>query len=357
MTAGVSRCCPDVSSSPADARSDNRWIDAGQQAYLASGITLDHVEAGDRARPTVLLIMGMTGQRILWPRELVAALVDAGLHVVAFDHRDVGRSSILEDAPVDLESVTAAMSGHAFDAPYGLADMAADALGLLDHLEVERAHVVGVSMGGMIAQHLAIDHAERVASLTSINSSPGIAPPTEPVHPLVVIPDPTPPTDAEAFVDWFVDGLAEHRAHRVILDLLEPWSVLDAAAAALPPGGVVLSYTPTVPQVMRFTETLWADGRFANVATTETLVRGWDVDGLAVRPKHRMVAHTAFLTTARRVPRRDEGGPPPPRRKADAAEAHVTWHDTGARDIATPEAGAEPTDLDDPVEVSGTSEA
>jgi tRNA (adenine57-N1/adenine58-N1)-methyltransferase catalytic subunit len=122
-----------------------------------------------------------------------------------------------------------------------------------------------------------------------------------------------------------VAGLADLRAHRVILDLLEPWAVADAVAAALAPGGIVLSYTPTVPQVMRFTETLWDDGRFADVRTTETLVRGWDVDGLAVRPKHRMVAHTAFLTTARRVPAREEGGPPRPRRKADAGGAGVTW--------------------------------
>jgi tRNA (adenine57-N1/adenine58-N1)-methyltransferase catalytic subunit len=122
-----------------------------------------------------------------------------------------------------------------------------------------------------------------------------------------------------------VAGLADLRAHRVILDLLEPWAVAGAVADALAPGGIVLSYTPTVPQVMRFTETLWDDGRFADVRTTETLVRGWDVDGLAVRPKHRMVAHTAFLTTARRVPAREEGGPPRPRRKADAGGAGVTW--------------------------------
>ncbi|MEX1177898.1 MAG: tRNA (adenine-N1)-methyltransferase [Nitriliruptor sp.] len=122
-----------------------------------------------------------------------------------------------------------------------------------------------------------------------------------------------------------VDGLAALDAHRVVLDLLEPWAVVEAVAAALAPGGIVLSYTPTVPQVMRFTETLWADGRFADVRTTESLVRGWDVDGLAVRPRHRMVAHTAFLTTARRVPHRDEGGPPRPRRKADAGGAGVVW--------------------------------
>jgi tRNA (adenine57-N1/adenine58-N1)-methyltransferase catalytic subunit len=123
-----------------------------------------------------------------------------------------------------------------------------------------------------------------------------------------------------------VAELAELSAHRLVLDLLEPWTVVPAAAAALPPGAIVLAYTPTVPQVMRFDEALWADGRFTDVRTTETLVRPWDVDGLAVRPAHRMVAHTAFLTTARRVPAREEGGPPPPRRKADTG-AGVTWND------------------------------
>jgi tRNA (adenine57-N1/adenine58-N1)-methyltransferase catalytic subunit len=114
-------------------------------------------------------------------------------------------------------------------------------------------------------------------------------------------------------------GLRDLRAHRVILDLLEPWAVVDAAAEALPPGGILLAYMPTVPQVMRCTEALWEDGRYTDVRTTETLVRPWDVDGLAVRPAHRMVAHTAFLTTARRVPSREQGGPPPPRRRQTAA--------------------------------------
>jgi tRNA (adenine57-N1/adenine58-N1)-methyltransferase catalytic subunit len=139
-------------------------------------------------------------------------------------------------------------------------------------------------------------------------------------------------------------GLGELRVHRVVLDLLEPWAVVDAAASALPPGGIVLTYTPTVPQVMRTTETLWADGRFSDVRTTETLVRGWDVDGLAVRPRHRMVAHTAFLTTARRVPSREEGGPPPPRRKADQATAGVRWTDRNEDDADTGEAPGPPAD-------------
>lgn len=130
------------------------------------------------------------------------------------------------------------------------------------------------------------------------------------------------------------DGLAQRRVHRVVLDLLEPWRVVDAAASALAPGGILVAYMPTVPQVMRLDETLWEDGRFTGVRTTETLVRPWDLDGLAVRPAHRMVAHTAFLTVARRVPRRDEGGPPPPRRKADTGA--IRWQDP-ERGASSPE--------------------
>jgi tRNA (adenine57-N1/adenine58-N1)-methyltransferase len=116
-----------------------------------------------------------------------------------------------------------------------------------------------------------------------------------------------------------VDVLATTDAHRVVLDLPEPWHALDAAASALSPGGIIITYLPSVPQVMQITEALWAHGRFSDVATSETLVRGWDVDGLAVRPAHRMVAHTAFLTRARRVPAREEGGPALPRKRRPTA--------------------------------------
>lgn len=114
------------------------------------------------------------------------------------------------------------------------------------------------------------------------------------------------------------DVLATSTAHRVVLDLPEPWHALAGTASALAPGGILLTYLPSVPQVMEVTEALWSHGGFTDVATTETLVRGWDVDGLAVRPAHRMVAHTAFLTRARRVPRRDEGGPALPRKRRRA---------------------------------------
>lgn len=120
------------------------------------------------------------------------------------------------------------------------------------------------------------------------------------------------------------DDLASLRAHRIVLDMLEPWQMVAGAAEALAPGGIVLAYMPVVPQVMRFTDALWDDGRFGLVKTSETLVRGWDVNGLAVRPNHRMVAHTAFLTTARRVVRREEGGPPLPRRKQNVGPT-IDW--------------------------------
>lgn len=123
------------------------------------------------------------------------------------------------------------------------------------------------------------------------------------------------------------DVLADVRAHRVVLDLLDPWTWVGGAATCLPPGGILLAYTPSITQVMRLSEALWADGRWTDLDTTETLVRGWTVDGLAVRPAHRMVAHTAFLTTARRVPTREEGGPPPPRRKADQQASRIVWDD------------------------------
>ena len=98
-----------------------------------------------------------------------------------------------------------------------------------------------------------------------------------------------------------VEGLADTPCDRVVLDLLEPWTVLEAAARALHPGGILLAYTPTVPQVMRLREACDADPRWGLAQTVETLVRSWHVEGLAVRPDHRMVAHTAFLTTVRRL--------------------------------------------------------
>jgi len=126
------------------------------------------------ARP-LLLIMGLGAQMILWPEVLCQALADAGYFVIRFDNRDAGRSSRgprLTRSALPVAMVRTLFGARA-RAPYTLEDMAADAVGLLDHLGVARAHVWGVSMGGMIAQTLAIHHSERMASMVSMMSSAG----------------------------------------------------------------------------------------------------------------------------------------------------------------------------------------
>ena len=128
---------------------------------------------GDAGDPTVLLVAGLGSQMISFAPELCAGIAGRGFHVVRFDNRDTGRSSRI-DEPVDvLAAMRAAGSGEAPRVPYLLSDMAADAVGLLDHLGVDRAHLVGVSMGGMIVQTMAVEHPQRARTLTSIMSTTG----------------------------------------------------------------------------------------------------------------------------------------------------------------------------------------
>lgn len=123
----------------------------------------------------LVLIMGVGAQRIFWDLRLCARLVAAGFRVIRFDHRDLGESTRLDHlpAPRPLRMLGRFAVGLRVPAPYTLSDMAADVVGLLEHLGHPRAHVVGASMGGMIAQHLAFEHPARVASLTSIMSTTG----------------------------------------------------------------------------------------------------------------------------------------------------------------------------------------
>jgi pimeloyl-ACP methyl ester carboxylesterase len=134
-------------------------------------IDIAHERFGDPSAPAVLLTMGLGTQMIGWPDDFCSALVDRGLQVIRFDNRDVGLSTHLSDAPEP--DVMAALQGDASSAAYTVSDMAADAVALLDALGIDSAHIVGASMGGMIVQALAIEHPERVRSLTSIMSSTG----------------------------------------------------------------------------------------------------------------------------------------------------------------------------------------
>jgi pimeloyl-ACP methyl ester carboxylesterase len=126
---------------------------------------------GNPADPTMLLIMGLGTQMLGWDTAFCEQLAARGFHVIRYDNRDIGRSTILSSAPVPTLGQIARRDKRA--ASYTLAEMAADGVGLLDHLEIERAHLVGVSMGGMIAQTIAARRPERVLSLTSIMSSTG----------------------------------------------------------------------------------------------------------------------------------------------------------------------------------------
>lgn len=135
----------------------------------ANGIVLEYELAGDRSAPPLLLVMGLGGQLTAWDPAFVAALAARGFFVVTFDNRDVGRSTWFDQ--FGSPDPMAAMAGTAA-APYLLPDMADDAAGLLAALGIESAHVLGVSMGGMIVQSLAIRHPERVRSLVSVMSSP-----------------------------------------------------------------------------------------------------------------------------------------------------------------------------------------
>lgn len=141
---------------------------------VANGIALEVDDRGDPGADAVLLIMGLGMPLLAWPDELVQALVARGHRVIRFDNRDIGLSSRTEGPlPRRADVIKSFTHRRLAKADYTLSDMAADAVGVLDHLGIERAHVVGASMGGMIAQQVVIDHPQRVRSLCSIMSTTG----------------------------------------------------------------------------------------------------------------------------------------------------------------------------------------
>ncbi len=152
----------------------------------ANGIEIEYETFGPVDAPPILLINGLGSQMTRWPAPFCEKLVARGYRAIRFDNRDVGLSTWFQ-------------SGDR----YTLSDMAADAMGLLDHLKIDRAHIVGVSMGGMIAQTVAIEHPQRTLSLTSIMSAtgaPGTLDATPDAAAVLTQPAPDPATDEEAFV-------------------------------------------------------------------------------------------------------------------------------------------------------------
>ena len=141
----------------------------------ANGIDIHYEEHGQPSDPAMLLIMGFGAQLTLWPDELVEALAGHGFRVIRYDNRDIGLSHKFDGvkAPGLVKMTLMSKIGLTPRVPYTLADMAADGIGLLDALEIESAHIVGASMGGMIAQHVAAKYPERCLSFTQVFSTTG----------------------------------------------------------------------------------------------------------------------------------------------------------------------------------------
>lgn len=160
-----------------------------------NGIEIGYETHGDPDGEPLLLVMGLGAQLIAWPLELCDALVDRGFFVIRYDNRDTGLSTKFDDVGGDfMTTFLQAAQGEPVEVAYRLSDMAADGMALLDHLGIESSHIVGASMGGMLAQTMAIEHPERVRTLTSIMSTagdPDVGQPTPEAMELLLRPAPT----------------------------------------------------------------------------------------------------------------------------------------------------------------------
>lgn len=169
----------------------------------ANGVTLEYETYGNKSDPALLLVMGLGAQLTLWPIELVEALVARGLYVIRHDNRDIGLSTKFTGAGVpDIGGVVMAlMSGKQPEIPYTLSDMATDAIAVLDAEGIAQAHIVGASMGGMIAQLISVNHPQRVLTLTSIMSTTGnpTLPPAKPEAMAALTAPIAPDADLETF--------------------------------------------------------------------------------------------------------------------------------------------------------------
>ena len=175
---------------------------------MSAGLNIEYESLGDPAHPAIVLIMGLGMQLTAWPDSFCRALVERGYRVVRFDNRDCGLS---DRAPGKkranlMLAMAASALGLPVRTPYTLDDMAGDVTGLMDRLGIAQAHIVGASMGGMIAQVLTARFPQRVLSLTSIMSSSGnrrVSKPTKPAR-KVLLSRPADPKDTESVIDYMV---------------------------------------------------------------------------------------------------------------------------------------------------------
>ena len=241
----------------------------------ANGVTIEYDTQGPETGQPLLLICGLGMQMIRWTPPFLQALVDRGFFVIRFDNRDTGLSTAFNEAgvPAIAEVVAALRRGEKPDVPYRLEDMAADAVGVLDALGVGAAHIVGVSMGGMIAQLVAADYPDRTLSLTSIMSTTGnhALPPAKPeaMDTLNNRP-PSPFEDEEAFLAHSV------RSSRAIGSPGYPIPEADLRASAL--AAVRRSYNPSGfgRQMAAVTATGDRRAKLATITAPTLVIHGTD---------------------------------------------------------------------------------
>lgn len=172
-----------------------------------NGIDIEYEIHGAADGEPLLMIMGLGSQMTRWPPAFYEKLVAKGFRVIRFDNRDVGLSQKFSGVPTIDRVVGALMQGQKPDIPYTLDDMAADAVSLLDHLDIQRAHVCGASMGGMIGQLVAADYPERVLSFTAVfttTGNPALPPSTPEAMAVLTTRAPDPNKDIEAYLDQVV---------------------------------------------------------------------------------------------------------------------------------------------------------
>lgn len=204
---------------------------------------------GEKSGETLILIRGLGTQMIQWPQPFIDYFTAAGFDVIIFDNRDVGESGKLDAAGVpDIMAVAAgAEAGAAFPVPYGLDDMARDVIGLMDALGIDKAHIFGMSLGGMVAQHLAFSHAARMAKVVCVMSSSG-----HPSLPRPAVSRLAPPDndDAGELIDYLAESLSEHAspafatpdaayramAEKIVKRCWHPQGVIRQMAAAIADG-------------------------------------------------------------------------------------------------------------------------
>jgi pimeloyl-ACP methyl ester carboxylesterase len=247
--AGCSRATDPGSSTPVPSEPEvktpssySAGIPVSKGQVKANGITIAYEILGPEDRETVLLIMGAGAQLTAWHDELCTELVKRNFQVIRFDNRDIGLSTHFDAAgmPDFAAVVAAAKAGKPAPLPYTLYDMAKDAVGLMDALDIKKAHIAGPSMGGMIAQIIAAEHPDRTLSLTSIMASsgkPGVPLFAKP-EVLTKIPPPGPGGDKKAYIERQIKLLQQIGSPRAPIDekVLREWVVRDVERSFHPAG-------------------------------------------------------------------------------------------------------------------------